>query len=373
MICRRVTPAPGSFNIAAANLAASLSIMIAYLSHKSWLLALLTINTSLAFIPSKPLSVQKGKDFRLFSTEDGDWIKTVNSKEIFFDEKNGRFFETKKEYEEDKGEGEVSGPFPANPFKKPTGTFFDDLKNRKEEAPAKKPDAPKKEESAGFSMGNIFEREEAVSAPVARPVAPESNSPLGFLGDLFKPKEDPVSEEAEAVYYAPVTIASDFRVAGALLAAAYLLDQIPYIQLTLGPIVTLLGVLFLLQSFRVRFVFNDQNELELMTVKDVLTGTTESSGENVVVGGENIWACDTIVNYDFFPPIDSSPVGPILVYFKETQTDSKLWNEGPGLLANNKEKIEAGEAVAGQVHFFPAVCNAEQIREEFEKRGCGKL
>lgn len=30
-------------------------------------------------------------------------------------------------------------------------------------------------------------------------------------------------------------------------------------------------------------------------------------------------------------------------------------------------------AVAGQVHFFPAVCNAEQIKQEFAKRGCGKL
>ena len=61
------------------------------------------------------------------------------------------------------------------------------------------------------------------------------------------------------------------------------------------------------------------------------------------------------------------------MYFKETQTDSKLWNEGPGEFANKEEKIQSGEAVPGQVHFFPAVANAEQIKAEFEKRGCAKL
>ena len=35
-------------------------------------------------------------------------------------------------------------------------------------------------------------------------------------------------------------------------------------------------------------------------------------GENVVVGGQNRWAYDKFVNYDFFP----SESFPILVYFK---------------------------------------------------------
>ena len=30
-------------------------------------------------------------------------------------------------------------------------------------------------------------------------------------------------------------------------------------------------------------------------------------------------------------------------------------------------------AVKGQVHFFPAICNAKQITDEFARRGCGKL
>ncbi|CAJ1892498.1 unnamed protein product [Cylindrotheca closterium] len=197
------------------------------------------------------------------------------------------------------------------------------------------------------------------------------NNPFSFLSDILQPKE--AAKAVAAPKFEPVTIANDFRVAGAFLAGGLLLDQIPYIQLTLGPLVTLLGLLFLVQSFRIRFVFNENNELELVNVKNILTGEMEGSGENVVVGGANVWACDSIVNYDFFPAIGSSPVGPILVYFKETQTDSQFWNDGPGEFANKEEKIQSGEAVPGQVHFFPAVCNSEQIKQEFEKRGCAKL
>jgi hypothetical protein len=92
-----------------------------------------------------------------------------------------------------------------------------------------------------------------------------------------------------------------------------------------------------------------------------------------VVGGANRWTYDSFVNYDFFPKgwIDQ-PQGPILVYFKETQTPSDMWNEGPGKSANSEEKIAAG-AVPGQVHFFPALCDTNQLRAEFEKRGCAKL
>eukprot|EP00526_Cylindrotheca_closterium_P015407 CAMPEP_0113631274 /NCGR_PEP_ID=MMETSP0017_2-20120614/16252_1 /TAXON_ID=2856 /ORGANISM="Cylindrotheca closterium" /LENGTH=245 /DNA_ID=CAMNT_0000541777 /DNA_START=83 /DNA_END=820 /DNA_ORIENTATION=- /assembly_acc=CAM_ASM_000147 len=202
----------------------------------------------------------------------------------------------------------------------------------------------------------------------------EDNNPFSFLGDMLQPKKEEAAAKVEAApSFEPVTISNDFRVAGAFLAAGLLLDQIPYIQLVLGSFVTLLGLLFLLQSFRLRFLFNDKNEFELVTVKDMLTGETGDSGENVVVGGANVWALDSIVNYDFFPPIGSSPVGPILVYFKETQTDPKFWNEGPGEFANKEEKIQSGEAVPGQVHFFPAVANAEQIKAEFEKRGIAKL
>jgi hypothetical protein len=69
------------------------------------------------------------------------------------------------------------------------------------------------------------------------------------------------------------------------------------------------------------------------------------------------------------------PVGPILVSFKEeTQTPADSWNEGPGKLANDPDKIASAAAQPGQVHFFPAVvCNAQQIRDEFAKRNCRKI
>ncbi|GAX19321.1 hypothetical protein FisN_4Lh099 [Fistulifera solaris] len=215
--------------------------------------------------------------------------------------------------------------------------------------------------------------------PVVRSSFNTKSSPTrlnGFLEDIFSKAQSfgkkNVVEAIEPPQYDPVTIEPDFRVAALFLGSGILLDTIPYIQLTLGPLVTLLGLLFLVQTFRIRFVLNEDNALELLTVNP-FTGETKDSGENVVVGGANVWATSSIVNYDFFPPIDSSPVGPILVYFKETQTPSETWNQGPGAKANDPEKIAAGEAVAGQVHFFPAVCKSEQLRDEFVKRQVAKL
>ena len=168
--------------------------------------------------------------------------------------------------------------------------------------------------------------------------------------------------------YAPVTIDNDFRVAGLFLVVGGLCDVIPYLQVSVGPVFTALGLLFLVQSCRITFQFNDQNELELVS-----GGREKEVGDNLIVGGANVWSCESIVNYDFFPPIGSSPIGPILVYFKETQTPEASWNDGPGAAANNPDNVAAGTAIPGQVHFFPAVCNAEQICAEFEKRQCGKL
>ena len=86
------------------------------------------------------------------------------------------------------------------------------------------------------------------------------------------------------------------------------------------------------------------------------------------MGGANRWKYDSFVNWEFFPSVDL----PILVYFKETQTPADQWSVGPGAQPNSEEALAAG-AVPGQVHFFPAICNAEQIRAEFAKRGCQKL
>ena len=101
--------------------------------------------------------------------------------------------------------------------------------------------------------------------------------------------------------------------------------------------------------------------------------TLVSSGENFVVGGENRWPYDSIVNWDFFPRSITELAGqPILVYFKETATPKEKWDEGPGQFANSEAAIADG-AVAGQVHFFPAIVNKDEIEKLFIERGCAKL
>ena len=173
----------------------------------------------------------------------------------------------------------------------------------------------------------------------------------------------------------PVVIEQDFRVAALFLVIGAILDMIPYIQLTLGPLITALGILFLIQTFRLRFLF-DETCFELATV-NTNNGELEDAGENVIVGGMNRWMTTSIFNYDFFPQgwidDDNHPIGPILVYFKEDQTPQDKWNEGPGQYANDPAKVEAGLVRPGQVHFFPAVVNSQQLRDEFDKRGCKKI
>lgn len=165
-----------------------------------------------------------------------------------------------------------------------------------------------------------------------------------------------------------VVIPSDYRLGIEFVLIGLLLDQIPYVQWVLGLPVTLLGILFAVQASRVRFVFTDDN-FELRS-----GGEDGEVGENIVVGGENVWAYDSFVNWEFFPKgwIDQ-PQGPILAYFKENQTPEEMWNTGAGQLDNNEEKLRLGEVKPGQVHFFPAICNAQMLRTEFQKRGCTKL
>ena len=160
-------------------------------------------------------------------------------------------------------------------------------------------------------------------------------------------------------------INADFRLSGLFLAAGLLLSQLPILKWILAPIVIFLGGLFLVQTFRLKFVC-DSSAFELQN-------TTKESGENILVGGKNRWNYTSFVNYEFFPKgwIDQ-PQGPILVYFKENQTPSEKWNEGPGKSANSEEALAKG-AKPGQVHFFPALCNCQQLRAEWERRGVAKL
>ena len=118
-----------------------------------------------------------------------------------------------------------------------------------------------------------------------------STSPFDALKSLFAPKE----QEEVALPPPPpplldVVIEPDFRLAGISLGLAAVLDVIPYVQILLGIPVTLLGLLFLVQTLRVRFVF-DKNSFSVKTsLVDKTTGELQGSGENFAVGGENRWA-----------------------------------------------------------------------------------
>lgn len=104
-----------------------------------------------------------------------------------------------------------------------------------------------------------------------------------FSGGASKPKEaEPALPD--------VVIDPDFKLAAIFLGLGALLDFIPYIQLVLGPLVTVLGLLFLVQTFRIRFCFT-KDAFELKQGNDL-----DDTGENIVVGGANKWTYDSFVN-----------------------------------------------------------------------------
>jgi len=123
----------------------------------------------------------------------------------------------------------------------------------------------------------------------------------------------------------------------------------------------LFGLFLAFQTTTLRFTFDDTS---FALVKSDLSST----GENVVVGGENKWEYKSFVNYDFFP----NDKFPVLVYFKETQTPKEMWNIGPGEQANSAEALAKG-AAEGQVHFFPAIGSAKALKAGFESHDCAKL
>jgi NIMA (never in mitosis gene a)-related kinase len=120
---------------------------------------------------------------------------------------------------------------------------------------------------------------------------------------------------------------------------------------TAGPLFLLFGLFIAFQTTNLRFTFDDEN---FALVKADLSST----GENVVVGGENRWAYKSFVNYDFLPSEDF----PILVYFRETQTPVSDREEVPLVV----------DELDGQVHFFPAISNVKALRQGFEVHRCAK-
>ena len=141
-----------------------------------------------------------------------------------------------------------------------------------------------------------------------------------------------------------------------------------------GALLAVFGLFIAFQTTTLRFTFDDDS---FALVKADLSST----GENVVVGGANDWQYKTFVNCarnthlfihtanhslcsltlagDFLP----SESFPILVYFRETQTPAGVREEVP---------LEV-DTLDGQVHFFPAISDAQQLKAGFIKAGCAKI
>lgn len=137
----------------------------------------------------------------------------------------------------------------------------------------------------------------------------------------------------------------------------------------IGSQFALFGAICALQAYRLRFIVTKDG---YFTIKNVSSepgsGTFKKSGkaeledwgENYVVGGKNRWALKKFINYKFFP----NEFFPVLVYFKEVQTSKDKWDMGIGVLDKRGN---------GQMHWFPAICNCLELRDEWQKRGVKKM
>lgn len=181
--------------------------------------------------------------------------------------------------------------------------------------------------------------------------AAEENNPFGFVQGLFSGGGTAVAEPKTPAI-PDVVVDSDYTLAAVFASiglSSFILGHDIFTSV-FGGFFVLLATLFAVQASRIRFVF-DGEAFELKNT----SGNDEQlsdSGENFVVGGANRWKYDTFLNYEFFPK--GSPI-PILVYFKETQT------------------IKEDGSNDGQIHFFPAIANCKQLKEQFELRGCAKV
>ena len=208
----------------------------------------------------------------------------------------------------------------------------------------------------------------------------KKESPFDFFAGLFPKKVEDAVAEPEKPKIPDVIIDPDYKLAVVFAAiGAFIILTSPDAAscspgsvlcppttwgVVQGGFYILFASIFAVQAKKIRFVF-DETSFELKTVDVGASNLAEeevitSSGENIVVGGQNRWGYSSFVNYDFFPSLEY----PILVYFKETQTPKDKWNEGPG---------QMDRVGGGQIHFFPAIGNAKQLKEQFEIRGCATV
>merc|ERR1712032_1609602 len=119
---------------------------------------------------------------------------------------------------------------------------------------------------------------------------------------------------------------------------------------------TAFAAFVIFQTTTLRFGFNE-NSFSL-----VKSDGTSLVRENVVVGGENKWKYSSFQNYGYLP----SSKFPILVYFRETQTPLE-----------NREDVDVPilklDDLDGQVHYFPAISNTNQLTEGFTIHQCSHI
>jgi Protein of unknown function (DUF3119) len=133
----------------------------------------------------------------------------------------------------------------------------------------------------------------------------------------------------------PVAIPSSYNVAGGFLATAATAG-FGFDNWWAGVPIGLIGLLLLVQTGRVRFVF-DKEAMEVFVERKNEKGEVEQgSRENFVVGGKNRWKYSTFTDWFFIPSKDF----PILMYFKENQTSPE-----------------------GQVHLFPVIMDGKMLYE----------
>jgi len=131
----------------------------------------------------------------------------------------------------------------------------------------------------------------------------------------------------------PLTIPKSYNVAiGSFATSAALI--LGFNNLFAGIPFALLGILLLVQTGKVRFVFDDEAMELFIAKKDEDGETLNASRENIVVGGQNRWKYDTWTNWFMIPSKDF----PVLMYFKENQTSPE-----------------------GQVHFFPVIMDGKVL------------
>ncbi len=110
-----------------------------------------------------------------------------------------------------------------------------------------------------------------------------------------------VSSRSGPIVAKDTVVAADFKLALGFAAAGALILALPVIP---GGFCLLFGLFLVVQTLRIRFVFDDEAfEVKTKELDQILSpdAALANTGENFVVGGANRWAYSSFVNWDFFP------------------------------------------------------------------------